>query len=63
MHFNIHLMNFINEIIVYRIDSIVVDKIQNVTCVYQLTEGLIIRFLRLVENANNNQFADFIFLI
>lgn len=63
MHFNIHLMNFINEIIVYRIDSKVVDKIQNVTCVYQLTEGLIIRFLRLVENANNNQFADFIFLI
>jgi len=63
MHFNIHLMNFINEIIVYRIDSIVVDKIQNVTCVYQLTEGLLIRFLRLVENANNNQFADFIFLI
>ena len=56
-------MNFINQIIVYRIDLIIVGKIRNVICVCQLIVGLVIRFLELIANANSNQFADFIFTI
>ena len=62
MHFNTHLMNFINQIIVYRIGLIIVSKIQNVVCEYLLTEGLVTHFLGLVEITNSNQFDHCIFI-
>ena len=56
-------MNFINQIIVCRIGLIIVSKIQNVVCVYLLTEGLVTHFLGLVEITNSNQFDYCIFII
>jgi hypothetical protein len=56
-------MNFINQIIIYRIGLIIVSKIQNEVCVYLLAVGLVTRFLRLVVIVNSNQFADCIFMI
>ena len=63
MHFNIYLMNFINQIIVCQIGLIIVSKIQNVVCVYLLTVGLVTHFLGLVEIVKNNQFDYCIFII
>jgi len=56
-------MNFINQIIIYRISLIIVNKIQNEVYVYLLTVGLVTHFLRLVMIANSNQYADCIFMI